>query len=138
MNTTLHTHRNQVQWASGLNFLVGIWLFVSAFVIYARGPMVTNNVVLGIAVAVLAIIRAAGAYGQAWISWLNALLGVWVVISPWAVMGTGRAGPTVGMITCNVITGAVIVILGCWSATATTTEPAGVTYPDNTRPSLGH
>jgi len=146
--TTVNNHRTQVQWASGLNLLAAIWLFISAFVIYDRGPMVTNNVICGIAVAILAAIRAGGAYEQGWLSWLNALIGVWVIVSPWAVMGTGANGPTNGIIINNVITGVVMVILGCWSAIATNTEPAGATayagpapgtppYPDTTRPSYG-
>ncbi|MBN9120744.1 MAG: SPW repeat protein, partial [Planctomycetes bacterium] len=75
MAATISTHRTQVQWASGLNLLVGVWLFVSAFAVYARGPMVTNNALCGIGVAALAAIRALGAYEQGWLSWANVLLG---------------------------------------------------------------
>jgi hypothetical protein len=136
MATTVESHRTQVQVASGLNLLAGIWLFVSAFAVYAHGPMVTNNVICGIAVVVLAAIRAFGAYDQGWVSWLNALIGVWVVVSPWAVMGApGPAGPTYGMIINNCITGGVVIVLGIWSALATNTAP-GTTGPEGTvRPS---
>jgi hypothetical protein len=136
MDTNLHTHRTQVQWASGLNLLVGIWLFISAFVIYDRGPMVTNNIIFGIVVAVLAAIRLGGAYDQAWLSWLNAIAGIWVIVSPWAVMGTGPNGPSHGMIINNCITGAVVLVLACWSALATNTEPGGTTTY-GTSPSYG-
>ena len=123
MPATLTVHRNQVQTASGLNFLVGIWLFISAFVVCVRGPMVTNNVIFGVIVTVLALIRISGAYTQSWLSWLNALAGIWVIISPWAVLGAGALGPSQSIIICNCITGAAVLILGCWSAISTDTEP---------------
>jgi hypothetical protein len=136
MADSVIAHRNQVQWASGLNFLAAVWLFLSAFAVATRSPMVTSNVVFGIVVGLLAIIRAGGAYEQSWMSWLNALIGVWVIISPWVLLGTGQSGPTQGTIISNVITGAVIVVLGCWSAIATITEPGG-TPPESARPSFG-
>lgn len=138
MATNLNNYRSQVQWASGLNLLVGIWLFISAFAVYDHAPMVTNNVLCGIGVVVLAAIRAFGAYDQGWLSWLNALLGVWVIISPWAVMGTGPNGPSHGMIINNCITGGVVVVLGLVSALATNTAPGAATaYPEGPRPSFG-
>jgi hypothetical protein len=136
MATTVNNHRNQVQIASGLNVLAAVWLFISAFTVYAHSSMMTNNVILGICVAVLAVIRASGAYDQAWLSWVNALLGVWVVVSPWAVMGTGPNGPTQAMIINNCITGGVVIALACWSALATNTEPDS-TMTNNARPSFG-
>jgi hypothetical protein len=138
METTVNTHRTQVQWASGLNFLAAVWLFISAFAVFASGPMMTNNVICGIVVAVLAAIRALGAYDQAWVSWLNALIGVWVVVSPWAVAGQpGPGGPTHGMIINNCITGGLIIALSAWSAVATNSEPDRGTYPGTATPSFG-
>jgi hypothetical protein len=60
---------------------------------------------------------------------LNALVGLWVVISPWAVMGQpGPAGPTHGMIINNCITGGLVTALACWSAIATNAEPGDGDY----------
>ena len=113
-----------MQSASGLNLLVAIWLFISAFVVSTQNPMTKNNVIFGIVVGVLALIRMGGAFDQAWLSWLNALCGIWVIVSPWAVMGTGPLGPTQAIIISNCITGAVILVLALWSALATNTAPA--------------
>jgi hypothetical protein len=128
MNTAYHPHRGQVQLASGLNLLAGLWLIASPFVLPATGDMVTNNVVFGVIVAALAAVRALGTYDQSWMSWLNAVVGAWVVVSPWAVMHNTATGPTHDMIVCNVITGCVIVALGVWSALATNTEYRPATY----------
>ncbi len=134
MAATINTERTQVQWASGLNVLAGVWLFISAFVVYAHGPMMTNNVICGIAIAVLAAIRAFGAIEEGWLSWLNVLIGAWVIISPWAIMDTGPTAPTQAMIINNVITGGVMIILGGWSAIASGIGPDRATYPSTVRP----
>jgi SPW repeat len=128
MDTAYHPHRGQVQTASGLNLLVGIWLIISSFVLSDRSPMMTNNVVFGVIVAILAALRTFGAFDQSWMSWVNAIIGAWVVISPWAIMGNTVTGPTSAMIVCNVITGAAILPLGIWSAVATNTELSTATY----------
>ena len=129
MDSAVNTRRTQVQLASGLNLLVGIWLIISAYVVYAQGSMTTNNVICGIAIAVLAAIRAFGAYDQSWLSWVNAAIGVWVVVSPWAVAGAaGPAGPTREMFINNCITGGVAIVLGIWSALTTDTTPERRAY----------
>lgn len=138
METIRENRRTQIATASGLNCLAAIWLFISAFAVSAHGPMATNNVIFGIIVFVLAVIRFGGAYDQGWLSWINALIGVWVIISPWAIMGTGPNGPTQGIIVNNCITGGILVVLGCWSAIATGAAPRReLTYPNGPSPSFG-
>ena len=136
MSATTNTYRSQVQFASGLNLLAGIWLFVSTFAIGAHGPMMRNNIICGIAVAILAAFRAFGAYEEGWLSWLNVLVGAWVIVSPWAVMGTGAVGLAQVTIVNNVVTGGAAVLLGCWSAIASSVAPGRVTYSDRSRPPM--
>ncbi|MGA7616029.1 MAG: SPW repeat protein [Thermoanaerobaculia bacterium] len=115
--TTTYTERRaQVMTASGLDVLAGIWLLISPFVITFRGlpNAVTNDVVFGIVVAVLAAIRFFGAYRASWISWLNALIGLWILVSPW-FLGFSIAPEAMWN---NVLTGIAIIILGGWSALA--------------------
>jgi hypothetical protein len=135
---TLNSRQNQVQWASGLNVLAAIWLFISAFAVAAHGSMMTNNIILGIAVFVLALFRFGGAYAQSWISWVNLVLGIWVIVSPWVVMSR-EVPATQDIMVNNVITGVIIGILAIWSALASSTEPgAETTYSTaSPRPSYG-
>jgi hypothetical protein len=121
-DTIAHPHRDQVRVISGLNLLAGIWLFVSAFVVLAHTPLAVNNVICGVIVIVLAAIRFFAADAGDWISWVNALVGVWVVCSPWGVMGVVPGGPTPAMMVNNGLTGAAIVLFGLWSTMATATE----------------
>lgn len=112
----LHPHRQQITTASGLDALAGIWLFAATFVFAYTPSMEWSCWISGIVVFILAAIRAFGAYHAAWASWVNAAIGLWVVISPWAlgadVPGTWNA----------VITGLAIIVLASWSATATSTD----------------
>ena len=120
---SLTLKRIQVQTASGLNVVVGVWLFISAFAIYAHGSMVTNNVIFGVVVTVFALCRISGAYDQSWLSWLNALMGIWVIVSPWGVMGIGATGPSQAMIINNCVAGGAVLLLACWSAIVSDSEP---------------
>jgi hypothetical protein len=125
-------HRGQVATASGLDILAGIWLLISPFVLaFSRvtGAM-ANDVVLGIVIGVLAAIRFFGAYRQTWLSWINALLGVWVLISPWVV---GYSFNHVAL-TINVVLGIIVIILACWSALATDTTSTATDFTQNPQP----
>lgn len=112
-----HRHEGQVVTASGLDVLAGVWLLISPFVIGFSdlATAMTNNVICGGIVIVLAAIRFLGAYRQSWLSWVNCLIGIWAIISPWA-LGFARNQDAS---TNNVITGIVIAVLAFWSAVAT-------------------
>ena len=122
-----HPHRGQVATASGLDILAGIWLLISPFVLHFLPHVaMTNNVILGIVVGVLALIRFLGAYDLAVLSWINVILGIWVLISPWVL---GFASARVPM-TNNVVMGIVVIVLAAWSALATQSEHTGTTQSD--------
>lgn len=79
--------RSQVQVAGGLSVVAGLWLIVSPWVLgfsNARTPTV-DVVVVGAVVGALALMRARGAPDAEWLSWLNALVALWLVVSPWAL-----------------------------------------------------
>jgi hypothetical protein len=106
---------NQVATASGIDAAVGVWLFISAFVFNASGTgFFWNNIIFGIVVAVLAGIRAFGAYSQNWLSWLNVLAGIWVFISPWSLAFSHFQGAAWN----NYISGIAVALLAIWSTSA--------------------
>jgi hypothetical protein len=106
--------------ASGLNILAGIWLIIAPFVLsYDNGDPYWNDIVFGAIVGVLALARTLGAYGAAWMSRLNALIGAWIVASAFWLDATSTARIN------NVIVGAFIFALGAVSATASD-DPAAV------------
>jgi hypothetical protein len=122
-------HEGQVMTASGLDVLAGIWLLISPFVIgfASVSAAATNNVVCGIIVTVLAAVRFFGAYRQGWLSWVNCVIGLYTIASPW-IVGFARNHHAT---TNNVVIGIVIAILAFWSAVATNTEDVAGTAMGN-------
>jgi hypothetical protein len=118
--------RDDVVGASGLNIIAGIWLIIAPFVLnYSNGDPYWNDIVFGAIVVVLAGIRALGAYRQAWMSWVNMLIGAWIFASAFWLDSTGRASWN------DVILGVIVFVLGAISASATAERglepPAGTT-----------
>jgi SPW repeat len=100
------------QSVDGATLLAGVYLAISPWVVGFRpvAPDLTaNNLICGIAVALLGL-GYATVYGRTHgLSWVTPVIGAWVIVSPWVVRGTNVDA---GMILNNVISGAVITILG--------------------------
>lgn len=107
----------QLRTASGLNILTGLWLLFAPWVLgYAAvESAMFNSVVIGIAIAVLAIFRVATPLQYESISWGNFILGIWLVLAP-SMLGFGEI--TVAMWN-HVVVGFLVLILAAWSAVST-------------------
>jgi hypothetical protein len=98
-------HRNEayIDW---INLLLGIALLISPFLMgFATGVPMTNAVLAGVIIAALAI-AALVSFAQ-WEEWLNLILGLWVLVSPWVL---GFTGITVAFQT-HVVIGLAVAIL---------------------------
>jgi SPW repeat len=105
--------RSTVMAASGLNVLAGIWLIIAPFVLgYSGGDPYWNDIVFGAITGLIALARVAGAYRAAWLSWINALIGVWIFVSAFWLDATSTAK------TNDIILGAIVFVLAVASATA--------------------
>ena len=102
--------------SSWLNIVLGIWVIISPFVLqFARFPAAMwNNVIVGIVIAVLAIIRTSLASQRGW-SWTNVILGIWMIISA-SALGV----MTTAMLWNNIILGIVIAIVAGTNASMRT------------------
>lgn len=112
-----HPNDGSTRVASGLNVLAGIWLIISPWVygsIY-RGGSAWNSIIVGIIVGVFALIRFFSPRSAVALSWINAILGLWMIISPWIY---GYAGDAARLWN-SIIVGIIVVILGVWSASST-------------------
>ncbi|MFC9244177.1 SPW repeat protein [Streptomyces sp. NPDC057136] len=91
--------------------LVGLYCAVSPWVLHftaSQPALVTHNLVLGIAIAVLALgftVMPERMYG---LSWAICAIGAWLIVSTW-IVGTS---PDTGVILNNVIVGGLTVLLG--------------------------
>jgi hypothetical protein len=111
--------RDQVAAASTLNLIAGIWLIIAPWVLgYSGEDPRWNDVVFGAIVALFALIRISGAYRESWLSWLNALIGVWIFIAAFTIDYSTAAMSN------DIIVGAIVFLLGLWSASASETAPA--------------
>jgi hypothetical protein len=106
--------RGAVATTSGLNVLAGIWLIIAPFVLgYGGGDPYWNDIVFGAVTGLIALARFAGAYRASWLSWINALVGVWMFVSAFWLDDTSTAA------TNDIILGAIVFVLAIASATAT-------------------
>jgi hypothetical protein len=105
--------RSDIIGFSGLNVLAGIWLIIAPWVLgySARDPR-WNDVGFGIIVGVLALTRVSGAYRTEALSWINLLIGAWLVVACFTIDFTARASWN------DVILGVIVFLLAAGSAEA--------------------
>jgi len=118
MAMALEQARMNVRWASGLDMVTGIWLLVAPFVLgYASvGSALWNSVIAGVAVALLAASRETReGVRQAAPSWINAAVGVWLLIAPFAL---GFSGVTEAFWN-HMVVGVAVIAFALWSALST-------------------
>src|SRR4051794_23494282 len=84
------------QLSDGLIFLSGLYLAVSPWVVGfdAMTTLTVNNLITGIALAVLAV-GFASAYSRTHgVARVTPLIGVWTIIAPWVVVNATATTPT--------------------------------------------
>jgi SPW repeat len=87
------------------NLVLGAILFFSPWIFtFAAGAQSQNAFVTGLAIVVLAI--AALAAFAVWEEWLNLIVGLWSVVSPWVLGFQGTTAMTV-----HVVIGILVAVL---------------------------
>lgn len=102
-------------------FLVGLYCAVSPWVLHftaSQPALVTHNLVMGIAIAVLALGFTAMPERMYGLSWAICAMGAWIIVSTWVV----GSSPDAGIMINNIIVGGLTVLLGmvCAGAAART------------------
>jgi hypothetical protein len=95
----------------GLTMLCGLYLAASPWIVgfMGGGDLRVNNLITGVAVAVLALGLATANGRTHGMAWVVPVMGAWTIVAPWVVLGGAVKG---GTILSNVIVGALIVLLG--------------------------
>jgi len=99
------------QVADGLTLLAGIYLALSPWIVGFTGlaPITINNLVIGLAIACLAI-GFSSAFGRTHgLAWICPVLGIWTILAPWVINGDMSTDRTIWN---NVVTGVLIVCFG--------------------------
>jgi hypothetical protein len=102
----------EVQWASGINFLLGVWLVIAPWVLGYSGQdnAVWNQVGVGAAIAIVAMARVSAPDTWAPLSWMNVVLGGWLVVAPF-VLQYNATSNTEPIYWNDIIVGAAVLIL---------------------------
>ncbi len=102
------------QAVTGLLFLTGLYIAISPWVVGFNGfsTLTVNNLICGIALAMLAL-GFASVYGRTHgLVWAAPLIGLWTILAPWIVSGNVDTASTIWN---NVVAGAIAVLLGLGS-----------------------
>jgi len=110
-----------VKTVSGVDIVLGLWLIISPFILgygNAATPM-WNSVIVGVGVAILSGVRTTNdGVRQSWLSWVNVILGAWLLFSPF-ILGFAD---NVAALWNNIILGATIAVLAAWGALISTSR----------------
>jgi hypothetical protein len=107
--------------ASSIILLAGIWYFFSPWIYGANAqPNAWNSWIVGALLFVFGTIRATRPQTSLGLSWLNAVLGIWVFFSPWIF---GFAASTARFID-SLCVGVLVVVLAIVSARTSRFIPA--------------
>lgn len=100
-----------MQGTFGLAFLTALYCAISPWVVGfdATTRLAVNDLIVGIAVAVLTFGFAGALDRTHGMTWTLPVFGIWLVVSPWVLRDVSA---TAGMIWSNVITGALIFLFG--------------------------
>ena len=89
-----------------VNLILGAWLFLTPWVFgFAGGEAGWNAWIFGVLIAVVAI-AALLAFAE-WEEWINLVLGLWVLVAPWALGFEANVNATRN----HVIVGIVVAVL---------------------------
>ncbi len=104
---------------SGTNVLLGVWLTVSPWVLnYSEQDNAAwNQVIIGLAIAVMALVRTASPANFSELSWTNFVLGAWLIVAPF-VLPLSETSPSEPVYWNNVIVGVLVLILAAVSTMA--------------------
>lgn len=113
--------RLTTQWRDVANLVLGLWLVISPWALsYMMETVPTwNAIIVGVVIAVAAI--AALIAFHKWEEWVNVVLAVWLIVSPFALDYASHATVLWNQIVVGVLVGS----LALWAAL--TTPETGVT-----------
>lgn len=100
------------RWPDVANFLLGLWLVASPWVLgYAGETTAAWNVyIFGAAIAVLAAIAFFAQ--QKWEHWVSLAIGAWLIVSPWVLAYVALQAALWNQI----VIGLVVCVLAIWAA----------------------
>lgn len=85
-------------WQNVVKALIGIWFIIAPFSLgfTADTAEMWSNIVGGVILLILAgsAVLSEGARRQAWIQYVNGLVGIWFIVAPWLLSFASRLTET--------------------------------------------
>lgn len=130
-NSKADAELQRARGASVLNVVAGIWLIAAPFVLGFQNVNVAmwNHVVVGAAIGIMALIRASDPDHRQTISWINVVLGVWLIAAPFVL----NYASVQSAMTNSIVMGVVVIVLGAFSAYETNQAHNDMDNPTMTR-----
>ena len=99
------------RWQDWVNLILGVWLFISPWALGFSGNATASWNAWIVGIAIVAFAAATVSMPQVWEEVVNIGLGVWLVVSPWALKITGERNAEIDA----VIVGLLVIVLAAWS-----------------------
>jgi len=99
----------KTRWQDWINLIFGAWLFFSPWLLKytTLGTASWNSFVFGVAIVVFAVWALFAP--KVWEEWTNLILGLWLIIAPWALGFSTHALATWNLVV--VVVGVVVAVL---------------------------
>lgn len=98
-------------WQDAVNALLGACLVLSPWAVGFSGDLVASANAVIVGAALVAAALGAMLVPRAWEEWTEAVLGLWLVVSPWSLGFSPNATARNAML----ITGVAVVVLALWT-----------------------
>ena len=112
-----------------VNVIIGVWLFISAFLWPHLQAQLTNTWVCGVLCVVFALVAMA----VPWARYLNTLLAIWLFISAWA-LPAAHPGTIWNNVLCSIAIFIVSLVPSVTGASTSTPAPGIMRGPAPPRP----
>ena len=103
----MYEQKDKSKIAAGLSLVAGIWLMLSVFMM---GLGITSNIfAVGLLVVIFSLIELSSMEATKWVSWINGILGLWLLVSPFIlkVMISGERWN-------SIVLGVVVIGISLW------------------------
>lgn len=100
------------RWPDAGNFLLGLWLVASPWVLGYAGETnaAWNTYIIGVVIAALAALAFFAQ--QKWEHWVSLAIGAWLIVSPWVLAYSALQAAFWNQI----VTGIIVCALAIWAA----------------------
>ncbi|EKD59062.1 MAG: hypothetical protein ACD_56C00003G0013 [uncultured bacterium] len=98
----------QVKTANGISALAGFWLILSSY--FMSLGFSSNEFIVGLLVVIVSLAGLYSVEQSLWASWVNGILGVWLLVTPIFVTGMAAA-----VLWNSIIVGIVILATAIWA-----------------------